>query len=362
MAEEFGEKTEAPTPRRRAEAREQGNIPRSQDLTAALLLLAALVLLNVMGPHLVEALRSLVGDMLGPASLTDTSTADATRGVMHAFLIAAAACAPFLIGLAVAAVLANVGQVGLQLSTQRLAPNLAALNPLNGLGRIFSGGRGGMRLLLDALKIILLGLVGYSAIHGRLMQVIGVQRLSFGQIFLLGSALVYSIGLRIALTLLILAVIDYAYQRYRIEQGLKMSKQEVKEEMRRMEGDPKVKQRRRQLAVQRAAQQLKKEVPKADVIVTNPTEYAIAIKYDQDTMNAPKVVAKGKDFLAARIRQIAIENGIPILERKPLARALYRMVEVGQEIPEEFYAAVAEILAYVYELGGKLRLQRIART
>ena len=155
--------------------------------------------------------------------------------------------------------------------------------------------------------------------------------------------------------LLVLAIIDYAYQRFKNERDLRMTKQQVKEEMKRMDGDPLIKQRRRQLARQMLEQKIKKDVPTADVIVTNPTHYAIALKYDADKMGAPRVVAKGKDFLALKIREIAIENGVPILERPPLARALYKTVEVGQEIPERFYSAVAEILAYVYELSGKIK-------
>jgi flagellar biosynthetic protein FlhB len=360
MAEEFGEKTEAPTPRRRTEAREQGNIPRSQDLTSAILLLASLLLLSSCGPRIITALHALVKNNLGPASMADYSIEGATHGALRGFLSIGSALAPFLGGLVFTAIVANVAQVGFVLSAQRLTPNLGALNPFAGIGRIFSGGRGAVRLLLDALKIFLLGAVAYSAVHGRLMQIITVPQLSFLQIFMLGSQMVYSIGLRIGMTLLILAIIDYAYQRYRIENELKMSKQEVKEEMRRMDGDPKVKQRRRQLAMQAAAQKLKKDVPTADVVVTNPTEYAIALKYDPETMNAPKVIAKGRDLMAQRIRELAIENGIPILERKPLARALYGLVDVGHEIPEEFYSAVAEILAYVYDLGGKIKLKRAA--
>lgn len=362
MAEEFGEKTEAPTPRRRSEAREQGNIPRSQDLTSAVLLLASLLLLSSFGPRIMTALRSLVGEMLGNESMADVSAEGATRGTLRAFILIATAMAPFLGGIALAAIAANVGQVGFVLSTERLTPNLAALNPFGGLGKIFSGGRGWVRLILDALKIFLLGAVGYSAVHGRLLQIITVQQLSFVQIFMLGTQVVYSIGLRIGITLLILAIIDYAYQRYRIEQELKMSKQEVKEEMRRMEGDPKIKMRRRQLAMQAATKKLAKDIPTADVVVTNPTEYAVALKYDTETMNAPRVIAKGRDLIARRIRELAIENGIPILERKPLARALFKLVDVGHEIPEQFYSAVAEILAYVYDLGGKIKLKRAAAT
>jgi flagellar biosynthetic protein FlhB len=161
--------------------------------------------------------------------------------------------------------------------------------------------------------------------------------------------------MRVGVALLVLAILDYAVHRYQLEKQLKMSKQEVKEEMRRMEGDPKIKQRRRQVAMQIANQRLKKDVPTADVVVTNPTEFAVALKYDQGAMHAPRVIAKGRGEMARRIREIAIASGVPILERKPLARALFKLVEVGQEIPEQFYAAVAEILAYVYELSGKAR-------
>lgn len=358
MAEDNGDKTEAPTPRRRTEAQEQGNVARSPDLAAAALLLAAMLLLNGFGSGVVKSLRGLVAEMLSPASMSDLTTSSALSGCLRAVTAMGSALAPLLGGVVVVAIAVNVAQVGFTLNPQRLAPNLAALNPLNGVGRIFGRGRGTVRLLLDALKVVLLGGVAYSAVHGRLGQIITVQQLSFIQIFFLGAQIVYSIGLRIGIVLLILAIIDYIYQRWRVEQDLKMTKQEVKDEMRRMEGDPKIKQRRRQIAMQIAHQKLKKDVPTADVIVTNPTEYAVALKYDAATMHAPRVVAKGRGLIAQRIREIAIASGIPILERKPLARALFKMVEVGQEIPEQFYSAIAEILAYVYELSGKAKAKR----
>jgi flagellar biosynthetic protein FlhB len=167
------------------------------------------------------------------------------------------------------------------------------------------------------------------------------------------AELAFTLGLRMAIALLILAIIDYVYQRWRNEQDLKMTKEEVREELKRMDGDPTLKRRRREIQMQMAIRRIKTAVPKADVIITNPTELAIAIQYDSDTMRAPKVVAKGADLMAKRIRELAIENGVPIVERKPLARALYQTVDVGQEIPGKFYKAVAEILAYVYELTGR---------
>jgi flagellar biosynthetic protein FlhB len=355
MADQDGDKTEAATPRRRQEAREQGNIARSPDVTSAALLLAVLMLLSATGPKLVGALRALVAQMLGGSSLNDLDGNRALDSFSRALGQIGWALAPLLAGVFVVAVVANVVQVGLNFSPQRLQPNLAALNPLKGWGKLFGGGLKPVQMLLNVAKLFVLIGVAYSAIHSRLSTIVLAQQLSFTQIFLLGAQMFYSIALRMALTLFIIAIVEYLYQRYRIEQELKMTKQEVKEEMRRMEGDPKVKQRRRQIALQNHQRKLKKDVPTADVVVTNPTEFAIALKYDTTTMHAPTVVAKGQGFIAAKIREIAIENGIPILERKPLARALYKMVEVGQEIPEQFYAAVAEILAYVYELSGKMR-------
>jgi flagellar biosynthetic protein FlhB len=214
-----------------------------------------------------------------------------------------------------------------------------------------------VHLLLNVLKVAMVSLVAYSAVSGRLGQIIAVQQLSFQQIFGLGCEIVFAIGLRVAVLLLVLAILDYIYQRHRLEQSLRMTKQEVKDEMRRMEGDPLMKQRRRQIAVQRAMQKLKKDVPKADVVVTNPTHYAVALKYEEGKMRAPRLVAKGADLMAQRIRELAVEAGVPIVERPPLARAIYRMIDVGEEIPEQFYSAVAEILAYVYELN-----RRVGRT
>jgi flagellar biosynthetic protein FlhB len=166
---------------------------------------------------------------------------------------------------------------------------------------------------------------------------------------------VYDIGLWIAIILLIIALLDYVYQRWKHERDLRMTKEEVKEEMRRMEGDPVMKARRRKMQFVALMQQIRKAVPTADVVVTNPTELAIAIQYDAKQMQAPRVVAKGQDFIAAKIREIAVASGVPILERKPLAQALYKSVEVGQEVPEQFYKAIAEILAYVYEISGKAK-------
>jgi flagellar biosynthetic protein FlhB len=359
MAEDLGDKTEAPTPRRRQEAREKGNIARSQDLTAASLLVGFMVLLSWYGPGLTQSMRDILQKQLSGESFADMSVSNAANSFLHAILATGLAMAPLLVGAMVIAILVNIAQVGFFASTEKLQPKLGAINPLQGFGRLFKGGQGAFSLAMNLLKLTLVTAVAYSAVHGRLQEIVMVQRLDYVEIFGLASAIIYSIAIRIGVLLLILALIDYVYQRFRVNRELRMTKQEVKEEMKRMEGDPMLKQRRRQIARQMAVQRLRKDVPTADVIVTNPTEFAVALKYDQQTMRAPRVVAKGQDYMALRIREIAIAHGVPILERKPLARALYKMVEVGQEIPEQFYSAVAEILAYVYELSGKAR-QRVA--
>jgi flagellar biosynthesis protein FlhB len=354
MAEETGDKTEAPTPKRRQQAAEQGQVARSPDLVAAALVVGSMLLLNGYGTGVVNALAMLLKEMLSPASFADTNDRDVLHGILRALIVVGRALLPLFVGLVLIALAGNLLQVGIRPNLARLRPNLAALSPFKGLGRIF-GGRGPAHAAMGLLKFVAIAFVAYTALRDRMPQIVAAPRLGFYQVFLLGGQIVYAVALRIGVALLILAILDYLYQRWQLERELKMTKQEVKDEMRSMEGDPKIKQRRRQIAIQIAYRQLKKAVPTADVVVTNPTEFAVALKYDPDAMHAPRVVAKGQGQMAARIRQLAIEAGVPILERKPLARALYKLVEVGQEIPEQFYATVAEILAYVYELSGKGR-------
>lgn len=355
MAEDFGDKTEAPTPRRREEAREQGRVARSNDLVAASLLLGFMLLMNSFGPGLIKALRQVTETLLSPASFREISHDSIMPTVTQAVTIVAVGSAPLLLGGLLVAVVVNLAQVGFNITPKRLQPNLGALNPIGNLGKIFKGGRGVVGLLMNLLKLVLVTWLAWSATQARLEKIVATEAMDSLSAFGLASSIIFDVGVRVAALLLILALIDYAWQRYQNENELRMTKQEVKEEMRRMEGDPKIKQRRRQIAVQMMGKRLQKDVPTADVVITNPTHFAVALKYDSDTMHAPKVVAKGQDLMAQKIREIAIENGIPIIERKPLARALYKMVQVGQEIPEQYYSAVAEILAYVYELNGKLR-------
>jgi flagellar biosynthetic protein FlhB len=359
MAADTGDKTEAPTPRRRTEAREHGQIARSMDLSSALLLLGAMLSLGWFGPRLMAALLEAMREHLTTGDATASARVDVVTLVASVGKAVLVAAGPILAAVMLAGLLSNLVQVGFLFTTYPLEPKLDRLNPLNGVKRLFSS-RTLVQLVMNLLKLTLVSLVAYVAIRRRqdeIMLAIAVG--GWHQVVMLAKVL-YAVGIQLAVVLLVLAFFDYAWQRYKHERDLRMTKEEVKEEMRRMEGDPIVRQRRRRMQFAAALQRIKKAVPKADVVVTNPTELAIAIKYEAEKMRAPTVVAKGQGYLAQKIREIAAAHGIPIVERKPLAQALYKTIEVGQEIPEKFYQAVAEILAYVYELSGKARRHRRA--
>lgn len=358
MADDFGDKTEAPTPRRREEAREQGQVAKSTDLVAALSLVTSVYVLGWFGPALASDLQRMMQETFAPDVIGNLSPSSAGPLGLRALSAAALAVAPIVICVMLAAIFGNLFQVGLHLTPNRLMPKLESLNPLKGAKRLMGGPQAFVGLGFNLLKLGIVGFIGYTAVHNRLPEIVGVQKLDFIQAFGLVASLTYSIALRVAVVLLVIAILDYAWKKFKHERDLRMTKQQVKDEMKRMEGDPMIKHRRRQIAMQMSRDRQKQAVPTADVVVTNPTEYAVALKYDPASGNAPRVVAKGRGLIAAEIRRIAISNGVPILERPPLARALFKLCEVGQEIPEEFYSTVAEILAYVYELTGKLRKGR----
>jgi flagellar biosynthetic protein FlhB len=352
MADEFDEKTEAPTQRRRDEARERGQVAKSPDLTAAIALLGAMVALNFFGPGLLRDMVNMTRMMLTLPSGSTLDPAAIKELLFTGLTFFAKLVIPLGLVLMAISVGTTLAQVGFMFTGHPLMPSLSKLNPINGFGRMFAI-ESMIRMGLNLLKVALIGWVAYITIKSKLEEIMILSNLDALQILGLSSELMFMLGVRMAIILLVLAIFDYGVTWFQNEKKLRMSKQEIKEEMRRMEGDPLMKERRRRVARQLMAQRIRHSVPKADVVVTNPTELAIALKYDQKTMSAPKVVAKGSDFLAKKIREIAIENGVPIVERKPLAQAIYKTCEVGQEIPPSFYKAVAEILAYVYELTGK---------
>jgi len=247
---------------------------------------------------------------------------------------------------------ANVAQVGLIFSGNSVSFKIDRLSPLSGLKRMFSA-HSTVEVLKGIFKIVLVAWLLYATIQGELTEVIAVMESQPAEILNFLGKLCYQMGLKITLVLAVLAAFDFAFQRWQYEKNLRMTRQELKEEMKQTEGDPVVKSRIRSMQRETARKRMLTKVPSADVVITNPTMLAIALKYDPKTMNAPVVVAKGVRLVAEKIRQLAKKHGIPIVEDKPLAQALYKLAEVGNEIPYQFYQAIAEIMAYVYKLKNK---------
>jgi flagellar biosynthetic protein FlhB len=352
VAEDLGEKSEEPTPKRRLEAREEGNVSKSQDLSASILLAIVTVgLWAAAMPMLGQGkitLEMFFDGSMGPALRVEDVTEQARFIANAAIRIAL----PLLLVAWAGAYLSHFMQVGWLFTMKAVRPKLSKLNPLNGFKRIF-GISALVKATLDSLKVLIVVLVVVFTVMQYADRMMTLPYLSVMQCLGQIGWLMLDLAARVLAVLLLLGILDFFYQRWKHNKDMKMTKQQVKDEMKQTDGDPETRKRRMRMQQQIAMQRVSSAVPKADVIVTNPEHISIAIQYDADAMNAPKVVAKGADFLAMRIRQIAMQHNIPIIERKPLARALYKSVPIGREIPQEFFQAVAEILAYVYRLSGR---------
>jgi flagellar biosynthetic protein FlhB len=352
MADQNGEKSQDPTPHRRRQARQEGQVAKSQDLGSAALLVVGLITLLMLGGALVEFIGRYTQRQLdGPAWLS----ADASLTTWYwnrTFWELARHLLPVLGVLLLAAIAVNVLQIGFLFVPKRLSMDLSRLDPIKGLQRLFSLA-GVMRLVFGIFKILVIAAVAFASLYAHRETILGMVGMSVPQVAFYTVEIMIWTAMKIGVALLILAILDYAFQKWKHEQDLKMTQQEVREEMRNLEGDPQVVARRKAVQRQLVMNRMSDAVPNADVVVTNPTELAVAIQYEPASMAAPVVVAKGAGLMAQRIRKIALENGIPVVERKPLAQALYRDVEINQPVPQERYAAVAEVLAYVYQLKGK---------
>ena len=351
-ADDVADKTEDPTPRRIQEAREKGQVAKSVDISAAFGLLAGMVMLNWYGPTIFQGMASLMEKSLSLDNVPTNGTLALDASWRTLLSHTALMPIPFFLALVVVAIVTNLAQVGFLLTGKPITPSLEKISPLKGLERLFSK-RTAIKLITNLSKVGIIATVAYFTIKSFLPRLVGLPGSSFIEVVGHAMELVFILGLRMVAVLVILALVAFAVQKRQLWLDLRMSKQEVKEELKRMEGDPLMRQRRLNVARQLAASRMSQAVPQADVVVTNPTELAIALKYDHDKMHAPKVVAKGAGYMAQRIRQIANENGVPIIERKPLAQALYKSCEIGDFVPPELYKAVAEVLAYIFELAGK---------
>ncbi|MCL2304265.1 MAG: flagellar biosynthesis protein FlhB [Planctomycetaceae bacterium] len=352
MPEEGGDKTHEPTPRRREQAREEGNVAKSQDLASALILLAAVVLLMTQGKAICTELYAFTEKNLsGETFLYVADQNDLVSYFIAVILRFTWLLSLFFLLLVAAAILVNLAQVGFLWLPNKLAFKPSHLDPIKGFGRIFSM-QSVVRLVMGIVKITICAMVAFFAVIKDIDQILGLIELSDGQISMFLFQTILWVALKMAVALVILAILDYLYQKWKYERDLRMTTQEIREEMKNTLGNPEILQRRRQLQREMAQQRMGQSVPQADVVVTNPTELAVALRWDE-TMIAPIVLAKGAGLLAQKIRRIALEHGITIYEHKPLAQALYKNVEINQTIPSEYWSAVAEILGFVYRQKGR---------
>ncbi|MCC5892258.1 flagellar biosynthesis protein FlhB [Exiguobacterium sp.] len=344
-----GEKTEKATPRKRQDSRKKGQVAKSADLTGAFALFAMFLMLSFLGPFIGKQLFTLTKDLLGPSYLL-TDLSNGMAGMLVDLLLRVGLIlAPFFIVAVVFGVLVNYLQIGPLFSTEAIQPKLERIDPLKGVKRIVS-----MKAVVEFLKslfkllMILTTAVTVLWQNQEKLSRMAVEHVRESIVAL--ASMTIELGLWVSVALLALALFDFFYQRFDFEKSIRMSKQDIKDEYKNSEGDPliksKIKQQQREMAMRRMMQ----EIPNADVVITNPTHFAVVIRYDDQKDFAPLVVAKGVDRVAFHIRDVAKEHEIPIVENKPLARALYAQMEIGEVVDESFYQAIAEVLAFVYQL------------
>ncbi len=346
------DRTEPATPKRRQEAREEGRVAKSVELNTAFLLLVSVIFFfftaSNLGEKLKETFEYFIG-LSGQYHLNLNSIGHLFKSVNTAIF---SVLFPFFIVISIAAFLINVVQVGFMITPKVLEIKFDKINPVNGLKNLFSLKSFG-ELVKSFLKAIVMTYVLWIFVKHNIPKWQNLTQQSENVVFIVLLKDTFLIVIYILIFIIFMAILDYLFQRYTFEKSIRMTKQEVKDEYKQMEGDPKVKQKIRSMQMEIARRRMMEEVKKADVVITNPTHYAVALRYDATKMNAPKVVAKGINLIAQKIKEIAKENDVPIVEKPELAQELYKKVTLDREIPEELYKAVAEILAYVYRLKNK---------
>ncbi|MEA2341689.1 MAG: flagellar biosynthesis protein FlhB [Solirubrobacteraceae bacterium] len=347
-----GEKTEKATPKKRAEARKKGQVARSADLNGAVVLLAGLFALGAAGPSAANRMGDAMRQSLNQGADPGIVSRDQIGGLMlHMGSAVLWAVAPVALACMVAGVVVSVAQVGFKPSGKAVMPDPKRLNPISGAKNIF-GPNAAFEAFKSVSKVGVVGAITFAFVAPKVTQMGAMVGMSPSELAAGLTSDIRAIALRATAAYLVLGLVDYAYQRYRTEKSLKMDLQEVKEESKGQELPSEVKGAIRRRQMQQARARMMQAVPEADVVVTNPTHFAVALKYD-GSRPAPQVVAKGQDLVALRIRELAKEHDVPVLEDKPLARGLHGSCEVGHEIPEEFFAAVAQVLAFVYRLRAQ---------
>lgn len=344
-------KTEQPTSKKLDEAKKKGSLPQSRDLTSTVTLVVSMVSLYVCGGFMFYTLKNSTRDIFSTAGTFDFTQAGIYHLMISQFYRLAIVLGPFLLFVMVAAVASALVQGGVSLSSERISLKFENLNPVAGMKKIFKK-EAAFETVKSFVKMIIVGYVAYNILKDEIDNVMYLTESDVGGIMEFIGHIAFKIVLHTCGMLLILALLDLAFVKWKYLQDLKMTKQEVKDEHKEAEGDPKIKGKIRRMQMEKAYRRLKTVIPTADVVVTNPTHFAVALKYDRQRMAAPFVIAKGADHLAMRIKKLARENKVMLVENRFLARELYAQVKEGEEIPEALYVAVAELLAYVYSIKG----------
>lgn len=342
-----GEKTEQATPRRREEARKKGQVFKSADLNSAVILLTGSATAFFTFPYMTEQIKAFTTLYLLHRGAANFDGAYAYHMFLEVMLLMARVCFPVLLATFVSALLVSYLQVGVVFSAEAMTPKLERINPIEGFKRVFSK-RALMELLKSLFKVGITGYVVYTVLRNNYEVFPHFVDMELVAILMTLRDIVFEIAMKVGIVFVIIGVIDYLYQWYEYDKSLKMSKFEIKQEYKQTEGDPLVKSRQRQIQRDMAMRRMMSEVPRADVVITNPTHFAIVLKYDAEKMAAPIIVAKGQDYVALRIKEIAAEHRIAMVENPVLARTLFYSTKIGDVVPEDLYQAIAEILAFVY--------------
>ncbi len=355
MAEEDKEqRTEDASSKRQKDAEEKGQFAISKEVNSSFVLLGSLLVFVFMGGQIFQDVMEMWRNFLteiGSIHLTEANTFIIFQNISKGTVVI---LAPLMLGISVAGVLANLLQTqGFRFSLKPLEPKFSKLNPMKGMGRLFSK-NSLMELFKSITKIAIIGFIAYQTVKSEFSNIPLLMDMEVGQSAVYMGEVSMKIMWHTLWAMITLSLIDYAFQRYTYFEGMKMTKQELKEERKETEGDPLVKARIRNIQAQLSRKRMMAEVPEAEVVITNPIHYAIALKYDRGSMAAPVVSAKGANHLAQKIKDIAREHGVPVVENKPLAQALYKLVDIGGVIPQTLFRAVAEVLAYVYRLKSKV--------
>lgn len=345
-------KTEKPTPRRRKEVRKDGQIVRSVEATTAIVLLIGIVLIKWVAPALMQNLLETVQKTLGSLSTfqldsnrLDYFNIELTASVMRMVL-------PILVGIMALVIVVNIAQVGWMVTFKSISPKWSRINPFTNFAQKYFSSEALVTLVKAIAKILVGILIVYQYVKGEMPTLINLQFTGLSRAILELSRITYQVVIRLVMFIFVMAILDYAYQKWKFEKRIMMTKEEIKEERKRHEGSPEIKAAIRRRQRQAARSRMMANVPKADVVVTNPIHLAVALQYSA-TMRSPVVVAKGAMLMADRIKAVAKENQIPIVENKPLAQSLYKLVKIDEEIPANLFTAVAEVLSYVHRITGK---------